>query len=456
MPWIRQSPEEVDALFAGLRARDPFGHRLHLGAALAGCFFAGFPTTWLEWAWWPALAVCAVRLISHHRILGPLFWELPVRLTVAWVAWGALSLVWTAGTQREWLHEWGVARSALLILALWPVMNERRWLIAALAAGVAVGNLSQLGHAIGKAAGIEWLVWPRLEGRNSGWWDPVVGGSILCAALGLHLSGSVLGQGVRQRTVGAVMCLVTVSAIAATGTRGAWIGAAGIVCLVMVVAGLRWWRASAGSASGARHAGAGRILCVTAVLAAIGGAGVWLASGETVSQRVRETRQEFARAMDGDYSTFTGARLAMWGWAGRAFWSHPGRGVGVGGYRAWAETEAAQRGAEQGQAPRSLPHDHAHSMAFHAAAVTGIVGVGLLGGLLLASVWNGLREFGGSIVYGYDAAPAMALLGLACAGMFDSIQVNQQTAYWMWLLVALCMRRRPRLPSAAAGEGGRT
>jgi hypothetical protein len=42
------------------------------------------------------------------------------------------------------------------------------------------------------------------------------------------------------------------------------------------------------------------------------------------------------------------------------------------------------------------------------------------------------------------------MVGLVCAGLFDTIQVNQQTAYWMWLLVAMSMRLRPR---AAAAEG---
>lgn len=452
MAWVRPTEAEAEGWFTGLRARDPFGHRLHLALAVGACLFAAFPTTWLEWSWWPVLVCCCVRMISHHRILGTLPWEWPVRLTIAFVVWGALSVSWTAGSGEAWLAEWGVARYAVFLFALWPVMNERRWLIGALAAGAVLGNLSQVGHALGRAAGIEWLVWPRFEDRNSGWWDPVVGGTILCGALGLHLAGCMLGRSVRERAVGGVLCVATLAAIAATGTRGAWIGAAGVMvfaaaaAMLMAVHGR--WRSGAANRSSARWLG---IAAAVAVIVALCGAAVWLAAGETIVRRVQETRQELSRAMEGDYSTFTGARLAMWGWAGRAFVSHPAQGVGMGGYKAWVEGRMAEDGG--GQAARPMVHAHAHSMVIHAAASTGLVGALMLIGLMVLCVWNGLRE-GRGWARGYDAGPALALMGLVCAGLFDSVQVNQQTAYWMWLLAALCMAWRPAASGTEGGEGG--
>jgi hypothetical protein len=77
----------------------------------------------------------------------------------------------------------------------------------------------------------------------------------------------------------------------------------------------------------------------------------------------------------------------------------------------------------------------------------------MLIGLMVVCVWNGLRE-GCGWARGYDAGPALALVGLVCAGLFDSVQVNQQTAYWMWLLVALCMAWRPAASGTEGGEGG--
>lgn len=452
MAWVPFSQSGVDSLFASLRERDPFGHRLHTFFAAAACFFAGWPTTWLELAWPGVLACCAVRLWSHHRILGPLVWEWPVRLAVLWAAWGALSLAWTAGPARAWAEEWGVVRYALLIPALWPVMNERRVLVAALAAGVLCGNLSQAAHALGRAAEIDWLTWSRFDDRNSGWWDPVVGGSVLCAALGLHLAALVLGRGARERATGGALAAATLVGIAATGTRGAWIGAAGSVAFALLLGAARALRARAARAesitSGAAEVSGTRVAVgAVAVLVCVGV--VWLAAGPTIISRVRETRAEMDRAVRGDLDTFTGQRLAMWGWAWRAVREHPVRGVGAGGFGAWVNRTGAADARERGDpAPGPLLHGHAHSWFIHAAATTGAVGLGLMLALAAASVWNGLREQRdapqrAAWSAGYDAGPALAMVGLAGAGLFDTVHVNQQTAYWLWLLVALCMKFRP-------------
>ena len=432
---------------------------MHLLLALPACFLAAFPTTWLEWAWWPVVVCCAVRMLSHHRVLGPLVWEWPVRLAIAWAVWGALSLAWTVGTRQEWLEEWGVARYALLIPALWPVMNERRWLIGALALGVLCGNLSQVGHEIGVAAEIPWLVWPRFEDRNSGWWDPVVGGSVLCAALGMHMAGLALGRSVSERIVGGVLAAVTLIAIAATGTRGAWIGAAGVIGIAVMIA---VWRAVRGQVPTAaeRSVGGTRML-IAAAMVVLCGAVVWFAAGETIVKRVGEARQELTRAVEhGDYSTFTGARLAMWGWAGRAVAAHPIRGVGAGGYSPWVREQMnkqTERDPGMG-APAPLPHGHAHSWFLHAVATTGVVGLGIMVALAVVCVRNGLRETAGAAgtacrpTQGFDAGPALAMVGLMCAGLFDSIHVNQQTAYWLWILGALCMAGRPRVAARPSGS----
>lgn len=451
MAWTRFTPGEVDDLFAGLRARDPLGHRVHTVFACAACFFAGWPTTWLEVGWVGVLACCLVRLISHHRILGPLVWEWPLRWMLVWLAWSGLSLIWTAGTRQEWLEEWGVIRYALLIPALWPVMNERRWLIGALAAGALCGNLSQVAHAVGRAAEIDWLMWSRFADRNSGWWDPVVGGSVLCGALGLHLGALALGRDGRERLLGGVLTGATVVAIAATGTRGAWIGAAGLMgfAALLAVGRALLWR---GERTNPKVSGTRLVIGAVVALACAGA--VWMAAGQTIVSRVRETQAEMDRAMKGDLSTFTGQRLAMWGWSWRAVREHPVRGVGAGGYGAWVDARAAADAQERGEPPPKASHSHAHSWFIHAAAATGVVGMLLMLVLLLVCVRNGLSAGPGrGWAIGYDAGPALALVGLAAAGLFDTIHVNQQTSYWLWLLVALCMRIRPTAhkPRDAAG-----
>src|SRR5690606_40313370 len=61
--------------------------------------------------------------------------------------------------------------------------------------------------------------WNRLPGRNSGWWDPVIAGSLLTAALGLHLPAALWGKKV-WRALGIAGCAITLPGILATGTRG--------------------------------------------------------------------------------------------------------------------------------------------------------------------------------------------------------------------------------------------
>ncbi|MBX3404236.1 MAG: O-antigen ligase family protein [Phycisphaeraceae bacterium] len=454
MAWTRFSQGEVDGLFAALRARDPFGHRVHTMFACAACFFAGWPTTWLEMGCIGVFLCCGVRLFSHHRILGPLVWEWPLRLMLLWLAWSGLSLAWTAGTRQEWLEEWGVIRYALLIPALWPVMNERRWLVAALAAGALCGNLSQVAHTLGRAAEIDWLTWSRFDDRNSGWWDPVVGGSVLCAALGLHLAALALGRSARERALGGVLAAATLVGIAATGTRGAWIGAAGLVAFALLLgtgSTLVGRRESADpNARGTLKVTSAR-LAIGALAVLFCAGAVWVAAGPTIISRVRETRAEMDRAMRGDLDTFTGQRLAMWGWSWRAVREHPIRGIGAGGFRAWVDERSTADARERNEpVPKPMLHGHAHSWFIHAAAATGVTGFGLMLALAATCAWNGLREggpAGGRAKWsaGYDAGPAFALVGLAAAGLFDTIHVNQQTSFWLWLLVALCMRHRPAM-----------
>ncbi len=281
----------------------------------------------------------------------------------------------------------------------------------------------------------------------------------MCGALGWDGAGLLLGRGVRERVLGGLTCAITLAASAATGTRGAWVGAVLVVACGVVVAGWRLVRGGSVASDASARGASGKWVAVVAALVVMCGAAVWFAAGETIAKRARETREEVARAMDGDYSTFTGARLAMWGWAGRAFSAHPVIGVGEGGYKAWVEREIASGASAGGGGQQGAQvHAHAHSMVLHAAAVTGLVGVVLLGELVIVCVWNGLRgshsttetatDTKWQASSGYDAGPALAMVGLACAGLFDSIQVNQQTAYWMWVLVALCMQRRP---AAAVG-----
>ncbi|MBY0398295.1 MAG: hypothetical protein K2X91_17760 [Thermoleophilia bacterium] len=90
-------------------------------------------------------------------------------------------------------------------------------------------------------------------------------------------------------------------------------------------------------------------------------------------------------------------------------------------------------------------HALAHSWYLHTLATTGLLGAALLFGALILAIRSGLRgPRDGARPIGYDAAPPLGLIGLAAAGLFDTITINQQTAFLFFVLFALCLPTRPR------------
>jgi O-antigen ligase len=445
-PWtIARSPLEIRELFfrQSRGGVDRIGVNVHLALACAAALCAGMPTTVLEWAGLPVLLATLVRMTEHHRMLRPLWLDGVMLLIGAWAALLAASILWTAGDARAWLGDVAPLRFVAFLLIFWAVLEHRRAIIICLMLGLLVGQAVQLAHALGLTS-IQ-----RAPGRVSGWWDPVVAGSLLCAGLGMHLALALLGQGARLRLLGALGVIATLAGIIATGTRGAWSGAAGVVAFALGLSIARLGPRAMIPAAGVGLAG---VLVIGTVLAI---------PGSPARQRLDAGFSEARAALAEDrFNTDTGLRVAMWRWAGAAFVQHPLLGVGAGGYRAWATAQSPERARELGAPPRAARrvHAHAHSLYFHALATTGVLGTSLLLGGLALAVLSGLRgPRDGAMARGLDAAPALGIVGLLAAGVFDSVQVNQQTAFVLWILVALCMPMRPRAigePRTASDTGG--
>ncbi|GJM18708.1 MAG: hypothetical protein DHS20C14_09210 [Phycisphaeraceae bacterium] len=433
--WVER--DKAAAAFERMHRRDAIGDRIHLIFAMVAAFALAGPTTIAEIAAAPLLVFFFVRVLNA----GPtwIHWlGQPVMLGgLALAAWQGLALAWS-GDVPLGLDHMGSLRWLAIGVLFWPVIEKRRYLIGALALGFVAGNLSQLGHAIGRAYDISWLTWPRYAHRNSGWWDPVVGGSLLCASLGLHLPAALLGRG-RVRIVGLGACAATGVALVATGTRGAWIAAITLVGCALVWALWKAWRAGRGH----RRRAVVPVL-ITLALAIIVGGVAWEFAGKSVRNRVNKARTEIVAGLDGDTSSDTGKRIAMARWGGRAFAERPVAGVGTGGYRAWVVARD----------PDAPVHNHAHNAPLHIAATNGVVGLALAGFVVLAGVRAGFVVFpitpgarGWSV---YDAGPAWAIGGLMLAGMFDAVHLNTQTAAVLGLLLGLCPCWRP-VPACAMG-----
>lgn len=427
----------TEALFREQRRVDPFGHRLHAWLAAVWCFLACSPTSYLEFGILPVAICFLIRSPRHLRVDRRLLGLPTIWLTLAWIAWLVVSISWSQNRSIGF-EEAGAARFALAAILLWPVLDRRSMLIRALLLGFLAANIAQAFHAIGTTFGIDAITFPRMPHRNSGWWQPVVGGTMLTAGLGLHLPALLTGRG-RERLLGFLGAVLCLTGVLATGSRGAWLASAAL-CAVATVWGITrksWPKVSWGHAP--------LILAVGIVL----GVGGYKALWPTLSERGRAGIKEVRRALEtGDYTTDTGARILMAQVAVEAFRSEPLVGIGPGSFKSWGRRHLADVGRE---AEARLIPDHAHNTVLHVGATTGLIGLALFVGLIVLSLRGGFQapaEPGGTApaarsVAGYAAGPVFGLIGLLLASPFDVIEVDAQPSAMLWILIALCLRGRP-------------
>lgn len=455
-------PERVRIDLGHVARTDRVGHRVHVILAAAWCFLLPWPTTVVELAAVPLIAFALLRLPRAWRAWGSFIVQPAILSLLVFAAWMALSLVWSCN-RHHGLDELATFRWLLIAWALWPVIAHRHAFTAALMAGFFCGNLSQALHAAGLALDLPALVWPRQEGRISGWWDPVVGGSLLVAALGLHLptlvapsqtSAAPLPLSPRPRLIAAIGVLATLAGILATGTRGAWLAAAALVVIAVPV---EFFRARAGPETSSDGPPNGSLRPGTralrpGTLAALAtGATVVLLGGwmlrDVVVRRVDNAWRELREAvLHGRYDSDIGGRVLMAQLALDAVRTHQAAGVGAGCYRHWAQTR--HESATSADAPpwhrggfRERIHDHAHCAPLHIAATAGLIGLTLAtlaGAFALAGALAGRSRLPAA-----DAGPAWGLVGLMLAGATDAIHLNAQTAAMLSTLVALNLVSRP-------------
>ncbi len=364
----------------------------------------------------------------------------PLFLTiVVWTAWRAITLLWSpdvvAGVDRidKLRFIWNIP----FLMPLAPMVGT---LAVGLVGGFFVYNLSQVSHGLSRA-GLEWLPqWDRMPNRNAGWNEPVAGGTNLCAALGLHLAALLYGKR-GWAALGGVGVLITLAAILATGTRGAWIAAAGLVFLACLVGAwkIRWT---------ARRAIVAGVVAV--VLLGAGGVVGWKVAAPRALEAREELRQVFE---ENDFSSYTGTRLLLMWWALQAFADNPIGGTGEGGYEPWVLDNLAERGIDPADRTHTGPHPH--NTLLQPLANTGIIGFGLyvVVLMLLARIaWTmRLHE------HPYAAGVPWALLGLFAACMFEVMHMNIHVlAMWMLLMglaVAGSVDYVVRHDGAVGGDG---
>lgn len=418
-PWINRFGAE--RAFRAQSDRLPRGEAVHLIFAAAFCASVGLPMTAPEIGVWVLVSIWLIGLVAVRGTQKYVLLQPVTLLGLAFAAWTAIGLFWTPDRVRG-LEQWGALRFGLAVLAIWPVLRWRGILIGAMAVGCLAGNVAQVVVWWAEHEGVDWLVPGFVDhgpGRVGGWWPPVYAGLVLVTALGLHLPAGLMGRG-WQRWAGLAGAAVSLAGIGVTGTRGAWIAAAGLIVLCAGAAVLR--------------ARAWKPVIAAAIVSLVVGAGVWVSVGDVLSARVSAVWTEASRALkQDDYNSDNGLRVLMAIWAVDAVGSDPVAGVGAGGYSAWVAAHADRRDAAAFARFRGSDHGHCHNAILQAAATGGVVGALLLLAWVGAGVHAGMRAG-----VGYAQGPAWALVGLLLMVPFDAWQVNGQSAAVLGVLLALC------------------
>lgn len=425
--WLGR--EEVDRTFADARLGSRPTDGLFLYLALLGCALLGAPMSFVEigFAGFAGATIPAIVLLPRVYLLS--LKQPTTILALLWALWQLLSLAWTPDREL-WLYQFGVARFALGLIILYPLLERRRLLIATIACAYLLQNISQVITAVAIHEG--WTTpWRMFPDRNAGWSVPVAGATVLVGALGLHLPAAFMGRG-RGRWLGLCGSAITLTGIFATGTRGAWLGAALLVAIVAVLAVLR--------RQGLRQRLSAAALAL-GILAATS-AGAWMVAGDAISRRAGAAWTEARSALvDGNLNSDNGARIMMARFACEAFAEHPIRGIGAGGFRAWTQSHLRAAGDEP--ADRFHQHGHCHNTPLQLLATTGLVGFGLFTALIIAALYGAFSRLTPQDWGTYAAGPGFAIVGLLTVIPFDVIHVNAQTAALLYVMIALCAVKRP-------------
>lgn len=418
----------TDAAFARMHRRDAIGDRLHLVFACLGLFLVSGPVTVTELAFAPLAVFFFVRVVNTGPLWIHAFGQPAVLCALALAAWLGLTLAWSPDPAQG-LEEIARLRWLILPALLYPAIRNRRPLVLALALGLTVAGIAQL------LSGLDALRPPfdhRMPGRISGWWDPVVAGSIQCAALGLFLPAALRGRG-RYRWIGMVGLGIALAGVLASGTRGAWIAAA-VLLAVSVPLILR---------HADRRARRAALAAGLIGLLGLGGLALTLRDGLTV--RVNEARAELAAARAGDLNTLTGARIGVMQMSLEAGLRQPW-GLGAGATR----SAATERFGPDHQAAGFA---HAHSTPLHLLSVGGLPGLALGGLLAWVLLRNASRADPREPARALEAGLPYAIGGLLLAGMFDTIHINTQTCAMLGALAALSPAYRPTGSPTDGPEG---
>lgn len=431
--WI--SRENAQRQFQLQFRKDRLGHTLHLGIACFALLVACMPVGFAEPGAGILLIYYVIRLTSTYAT----FWRpivMPLGLSLlALIAWEAISISWSIDRAHGW-NELSKFRWFVFPLMLWPVLDRRPALIATLCIGLFLGNISQVAQTIGRhydiynilevftGGNIEWML---DKNRTGGWWHPLAAGSMLVAALGLHLPAAIMGSG-KSRAIALVGAAISIVGIVATGTRGAILASMVLIVLMLVFAFFRVQRSR-------------KSIGFAALALGIAGCIGMMTIGDRVILRADMAVGEVKRALEGnDLTSDNGARVQMAIWCFDALKERPFTGVGAGAFEGWTRKHVVDQGKDPA---KSRYFEHAHNSLLHIAATTGLIGVSLALIVAFTALWGAFAPLSRQQQGTYAAGPGWALIGMFIVSMTDPVHFNTQTGILLFVLFALCPAWRP-------------
>lgn len=425
-----RAQRDFDAQFT----RDALGHRINLWLALFTLIVICLPSGIADvWCGFP-LAYAMLRLTNTWRSAWRPF-LMPLGICVlVFIAWQMLSTAWSLDPAHGW-NEVFKNRWLGLWLILWPVLDQRGKLLAALKLGLLLGIAAQVVQMLARKRGIDNIFapimgsnipWLNDPDRLGGWWHPLAAGSMLLVSLGLHLGPAILGHG-RRQMLGLLGAAASCIGIVLTGTRGAILVMPLVIAAALVLGLIRIKPAARARKVSAWFVG----VLIVLGLFAFGMAGDRIVRrGQLLISDVRQAVQ------DRNFSTDNGARVQMALWSWDALKARPITGMGAGSYEAFTrKIAAAPPGTATPNQPGARFFEHAHNSILHIAATLGLVGVALALGVATCGVMAGLA----SLPARQDAGPGLALLGLVLVSMTDPVHFNTQTSIVWYVVLGMCV-----------------
>ena len=420
---LYQSSSSSIASLQLIKEREPVGDVVHLIIASLYMFSIPVNTIAASTGFGALLVYSLIRLHMTWKSLVNILINPIMLLSIVFVGWNALSLLWTDGLENGLEHLRSM-RMFLAPLLLWPIIPHWKWLLLAIVAGVFFLNIFQL---------IDMLQLYLLTGsiqRTSGFMGghpPSAG--LWCTASMLIIYYFLHSLRSWQFCIATIAFLFATIGLIASSGRGNIIGLAFVAIFFAVL-----------NISKLKEDKRYTLSFAVIMMATI--ATIWFTPASTfLNARVNQAINGFQSFVnESDPRSSTGVRLTWWGSALRSAQLNPVSGLGLGGFAQWTEEDDGLAFyADQWPTftKRTIKGTkHPHSMYMSTIAEGGLIGISMLLTLISCCVFYCWKyrdaDRSGGIVC------SLLMLWLI-AGFFDSFHYSSQTLSLLTITFTIAM-----------------